>query len=47
MAMAVSSSAAWPIPTGMPVLSLIIFPYLRMSSQLSGLPPTCSKRSMR
>ncbi len=38
--MAVSISAAWPMPTGTPVFSLIIFPYLRMSSQVSGLPPT-------
>ena len=47
MAMAVSISAACPMPTGMPVLSLIIFPYLRMSSQVSGVPPTWSKRSFR
>src|SRR5262249_16038020 len=47
MAMAVSSSADRPTPTGMPVLSLIFFPPTRMSSQVSGFIPISLQRSDR
>ena len=47
IAIAVSISAASPMPTGIPVLSLIFFPPTRMSSQLSGFMPISSQRSLR
>src|SRR6516165_5027600 len=47
IAMAVSISADSPIPTGMPVLSLIFLPPMRISSQESGFIPASPHRSIR
>ena len=47
MAMAVSSSAERPMPTGMLCFCLILPPPTRMSSQVSGTMPTSSHRSLR
>ena len=49
MAMLVSSSCESPMPIGLPTLSLMAFPPLRRSSQVSGPfgKPTCVQRSWR
>ena len=47
MAMAVSSSAESPMPTGIPVLSLISLPPMRTLSQVSGFIPMSPQRSER
>ena len=47
IAIAVSSSAERPMPTGMPVFSLIFLPPTRISSQVSGFMPISPHRSVR